>query len=190
MMYENNWASLNARPVPDWFGKAKFGIFIHWGLYSVPGYTGRGQYAEWYRDQMQHPDHPVKAFHDRVYPGKTYEDFVSGFTAELFDASAWAKLFRDSGAKYINLVSKHHDGFCLYPSKYAWNWNSWDVGPHRDFCMELREAMEGTGVKFGVYHSVYEWVNPLYLESPERYAIEPCQPDQQGSAVNHNWFYQ
>lgn len=176
MMYENNWASLNARPVPDWFGKAKFGIFIHWGLYSVPGYTRRGQYAEWYWDQMKYPDHPVRAFHDRVYPGKTYEDFVSGFTAELFDAATWAKLFKDSGARYINLVSKHHDGFCLYPSKYAWNWNTVDVGPHRDFCMELREAMEGTGVKFGVYHSVYEWINPLYLESPERYALEHLHP--------------
>lgn len=176
MLYENSWASLNARPVPEWFGNAKFGIFIHWGLYSVPGYTARGQYAEWYRQQLADPNHPAKAFHDRVYPGKKYEDFVSGFTAELFDANAWAKLFRDSGAKYINLVSKHHDGFCLYPSKYAWNWNSWDVGPHRDFCMELREAMEGTGVKFGVYHSVYEWVHPLYLESPERYALEHLHP--------------
>ena len=176
MTYENNWTSLNARPVPQWFGKAKFGIFIHWGLYSVPGYTGKGQYAEWYRQQLNDPNHPARAFHDRVYGGKKYEDFVSGFTAELFDAKQWAKLFKDAGAKYINLVSKHHDGFCLYPSKYAWNWNSWDVGPHRDFCMELREAMEGTGVKFGVYHSVYEWVNPLYLESPERYALEHLHP--------------
>ncbi len=176
MTYENNWQSLNARPVPAWFGKAKFGIFIHWGLYSVPGYTAKGQYAEWYRQQIPQADHPARAFHDRVYPGKKYEDFVSGFTAELFDANGWAKLFRDSGAKYINLVSKHHDGFCLYPSAYAWNWNSWDVGPHRDFCMELREAMEGTGVKFGVYHSVYEWVHPLYLESPERYALEHLHP--------------
>ncbi len=176
MTYENNWQSLNARPVPAWFGKAKFGIFIHWGLYSVPGYTAKGQYAEWYRQQIPQADHPARVFHDRVYPGKKYEDFVSGFTAELFDANGWAKLFRDSGAKYINLVSKHHDGFCLYPSAYAWNWNSWDVGPHRDFCMELREAMEGTGVKFGVYHSVYEWVHPLYLESPERYALEHLHP--------------
>ncbi|MBQ7982714.1 MAG: alpha-L-fucosidase, partial [Clostridia bacterium] len=94
----------------------------------------------------------------------------------LFDADAWAKLFQRAGAKYINLVSKHHDGFCLYPSKYAWNWNSWDVGPHRDFCYELRQAMEGTGVKFGVYHSVYEWFHPLYLENPERYALEHLHP--------------
>jgi len=176
MIYENNWQSLNTRPVPKWFGEAKFGIFIHWGLYSVPGYTGKGQYAEWYRQQLNDPNHPARAFHDRVYGGKKYEDFVSGFTAELFDADAWARLFQKSGAKYINLVSKHHDGFCLYPSAYAWNWNSWDVGPHRDFCMELRQAMEGTGVKFGVYHSVYEWVHPLYLENPERYALEHLHP--------------
>ena len=96
------------------------------------------------KKQLEDPAHPARLFHDRTYgPNFKYEDFVSGFRAELFDADAWAKLFQRAGAKYINLVSKHHDGFCLYPSKYAWNWNSWDVGPHRDFCMELRQAMEG-----------------------------------------------
>ncbi len=177
MAYENNWQSLNSRPVPKWFGDAKFGIFIHWGLYSVPAYTGRGEYAEWYMQQMRNPEHPSRKFHDKTYgPHVKYEDFVSGFKAELFDANAWAKLFQKAGAKYINLVSKHHDGFCLYPSAYAWNWNSWDVGPHRDFCMELREAMEGTGVKFGVYHSVYEWFHPLYLRNPEEYALYHLHP--------------
>lgn len=177
MVYENNWQSLNSRPVPKWFGDAKFGIFIHWGLYSVPAYTGRGEYAEWYMQQIRNPEHPSRRFHDKTYgPNTKYEDFVSGFKAELFDADAWAKLFRKAGAKYINLVSKHHDGFCLYPSAYAWNWNSWDVGPHRDFCMELREAMEGTGVKFGVYHSVYEWFHPLYLRNPEEYALHHLHP--------------
>ena len=177
MAYENNWQSLNSRPVPKWFGDAKFGIFIHWGLYSVPAYTGRGEYAEWYMQQIRNPEHPSRKFHDRTYgPHVKYEDFVGGFKAELFDANAWAKLFQKAGAKYINLVSKHHDGFCLYPSAYAWNWNSWDVGPHRDFCMELREAMEGTGVKFGVYHSVYEWFHPLYLRNPEEYALQHLHP--------------
>lgn len=177
MKYENNWESLNSRPVPQWFADAKFGIFIHWGLYSVPSYTARGQYAEWYREQIQSPDHPARAFHDRVYgSGKTYEDLVSGFTAELFDAQHWADVIARSGAKYMNLVSKHHDGFCLYPTGYAWNWNSMDVGPHRDFCAELKAAVEPRGVKFGVYHSVYEWVHPLYLEDPERYALEHLIP--------------
>jgi len=177
MFYENNWESLNARPVPAWFGEAKFGIFIHWGLYSVPAYAGRGEYAEWYMRKIQDPQNPARIFHDRIY-GKDfrYENFVHDFKAELFDANQWAQLFRRAGAKYINFVSKHHDGFCMYPSAYAWNWNSWDVGPHRDFCMELREAMEGTGVKFGVYHSIYEWFHPFYLRNPEEYALSHLHP--------------
>ncbi len=177
MRYENNWASLNSRPVPKWFGDAKFGIFIHWGLYSVPAYTNRGEYAEWYMRQIENPDHPARKFHDRTYsPNFRYEDFAGQFKAELFDADAWATLFKRAGARYINLVSKHHDGFCLYKSDYAWNWNSVDIGHHRDFCYELRQAMEGTGVKFGVYHSVYEWFHPYYLENPERYALEHLHP--------------
>lgn len=176
-MYENNWESLNRRPVPQWFADAKFGIFIHWGLYSVPAYTKKGEYAEWYRMQLNHEDHPSRIFHDRVYGEKfKYEDFVSGFTAELFDAKHWADLFQKSGAKYMNIVSKHHDGFCLYGTGHAWNWNSVDVGPHRDFLAELKEALEGTDVRFGVYHSVYEWFHPLYLKDPEEYAVRHLIP--------------
>ena len=176
MIYENNWQSLNSRPVPQWFGDAKFGIFIHWGLYSVPAFTKVGDYAEWYAKQLEEGKPEVTEFHNRVYPGKRYEDFVSDFKAELFDADRWAELFQKSGAKYINLVSKHHDGFCLYKSDYAWNWNSVDVGPHRDFCAELKQALEGTGVRFGVYHSVYDWYHPYYLQDPERYALEVLIP--------------
>lgn len=176
-MYENNWESLNSRPVPEWFSDAKFGIFIHWGLYSVPAFTKKSDYAEWYRVQLENEEHPAKIFHDKTY-GKDfkYEDFVGMFTAELFDAKQWAELFKKSGAKYINFVSKHHDGFCMYKTDYAWNWNSYDVGPHRDFMMELKEAMEGTGVRFGAYHSVYEWFHPLYRKDPEEYALKHLIP--------------
>jgi len=177
MHYENNWASLNSRPVPAWFSDAKFGIFIHWGLYSVPAYTQKGSYSEWYMRQIEDPASEAYTFHKRVYGAQAkYEDFVSGFKAELFDAKKWADLFQKSGAKYINLVSKHHDGFCLYKSDYAWNWNSVDVGPHRDFARELKDALEGTGVRFGVYHSVYEWFHPLYLKDPEQYALQHLIP--------------
>ena len=112
-----------------------------------------------------------KIFHDRTY-GKNfrYEDFVPMFKAELFDADKWADLFKKSGAKYLNFVSKHHDGYCLYKTPYAYNWNTADVGPHRDFLAEMKQSMEGTGVKFGVYHSVYEWFHPLYLKNPEETA--------------------
>ncbi len=178
MKYENNWESLNSRPVPEWFADAKFGIFIHWGLYSVPAYTAKGQYAEWYQWQLEkQPELTTKNWHESVY-GKNYKytDFVEGFKAELFDAKEWAELFKKSGAKYINITSKHHDGFCLFKTDHAWNWNSMDVGPHRDFCMELKEAMKDTGVRFGVYHSVYEWFHPLYLKDPEEYAVKHLHP--------------
>ena len=181
-MYENNWESLNSRPVPEWFADAKFGIFIHWGLYSVPAYAPKGKYAEWYG---YHCDEVVERsandreyydYHQKMYPGKKYNDFVDDFKAELFDADKWADLFQKSGAKYINFVSKHHDGFCLYKSDYAWNWNSVEVGPHRDFLMELKEALAKTDVRFGVYHSVYEWYNPVYLRNPEEYALTHLIP--------------
>ena len=176
MTYENNWASLNARPVPAWFADAKFGIFIHWGLYSVPAYTKTGDYAEWYAKQLEEGKPEVRAFHERVYGKAAYADFVSGFKAELFDAEKWADLFERAGAKYINFVSKHHDGFCMYKTDYAWNWNSMDVGPHRDFLAELKAALAKTDVRFGVYHSVYEWYHPLYLKDPEEYALKHLHP--------------
>ena len=176
MKYENNWASLNTRPVPQWFADAKFGIFIHWGIYSVPAYTKNGDYAEWYAKQLEGGSPEVKAFHERVYGRAKYEDFVSGFKAELFDPDRWADLFQRAGAKYINFVSKHHDGFCMYKSEYAWNWNSADVGPHRDFLAELKASLAKTDVRFGVYHSVYEWYHPLYLKDPEQYALQHLLP--------------
>jgi alpha-L-fucosidase len=187
MRYENNWQSLNSRPVPGWFEDAKLGIFIHWGLYSVPAYAPIGDYAEWYGYALRcapSPEHQptehqklYQAFHKKYYGEDfRYEDFVPRFTARHFDADEWAQLFRDAGAKYINLVSKHHDGFCLYQTDYAWNWNSVDVGPHRDFCAELKAACDRSSVRFGVYHSIYEWYNPLYLQDPERYALEHLIP--------------
>lgn len=178
MHYQPNWESINSRPVPAWFEDAKFGIFIHWGLYSVPAYTKREWYAEWYQYQLETQQAPeVVDFHRRVY-GDThkYADFVQEFKAELFDAAAWMKLFERAGAKYMNLTSKHHDGFCLFQSPHTWNWNSVDVGPHRDFCAELRDACEGSGVRFGLYHSLYEWYHPLYRQNPERFALEHLHP--------------
>ena len=181
-MYENNWESLNSRPVPEWFADAKFGIFIHWGLYSVPAYAPKGKYAEWYGyhcDEIVERsanDREYYDYHQKMYPGKKYNDFVDDFKAELFDADKWADLFQKSGAKYINFVSKHHDGFCLYKTDYAWNWNSVDVGPHRDFLMELKQALDKTDVRFGVYHSVYEWFNPVYVRNPEEYALTHLFP--------------
>lgn len=182
-MYENNWASLNTRKVPEWFGEAKFGIFIHWGLYSIPAYAPKGYYAEWYgcwcnRDDLEEGsvEKHYSDYHKKHYGDKDYFEFKNEFTGDRFDASKWAELFKRSGAKYINLVSKHHDGYCLYKSEYAPGLNSVECAPKRDFLAELKAAMEGTGVRFGVYHSVYEWFHPLYLKNPEEYATEHLLP--------------
>ncbi len=178
MIYENNWESLNSRPVPEWFADAKFGIFIHFGLYSVPAFTKNGNYAEWYMWQLLHDKSPeVVDFHRRTYGENfSYEDFVGKFKCELFDPDKWAEIMQASGARYMNITSKHHDGYCLWKTDYAWNWNSVDIGPHIDFLGELKKSLAKTDVRFGVYHSLYEWYNPLYLKNPEQYALEHLHP--------------
>ncbi len=180
MKYDSTWESLDSRPVPEWFTDAKFGIFIHWGLYSVPGFAKKNQFSEWFLNRVRSGDPQFAEYGDymkRVYGENfRYEDFVGEFHAENFNADEWVNLFERAGARYMNLVSKHHDGFCMYKTDYAWNWNSVDVGPHRDFCAELKAACDKSKVRFGVYHSIYEWYHPLYLENPEKFAVEHLIP--------------
>lgn len=167
--YTADWQKLRERPYPEWFKEAKLGIFIHWGLYSVPAYSAKNSYSEWFLKGIQSGDSIRTAFMKEVYGEKfTYNDFAPLFKAELFDASQWARLFKDSGAHYVVMVSKHHDGYCLWPSKYARNWNSVDVGPKRDLVGELTEAVKGEGLKMGLYYSLPEWNNPLH-----RWDIDP-----------------
>ena len=156
------WESINQRGYPQWFSDAKLGIFIHWGVYSVPAYASKEGYAEWYyRGLMTSDDR--KAFQDSIY-GKDfqYEDFVPMFKGELWDPNEWAELFWKSGAKYVLLVSKHHDGYCLWPSQYAPGWNSVETGPHRDICGELTEAVRNHGLKMGFYYSLPEWKSDIH----------------------------
>ena len=156
------WESINERGYPQWFSDAKLGIFIHWGVYSVPAWASLEGYAEWYyRGLMTNDDR--KDFQERIY-GKDfrYEDFAPMWKAELWNPNEWADLFKKSGAKYVLLVSKHHDGFCLWPSKYAPGWNSVEVGPHRDICGELTEAVRKKGLKMGFYYSLPEWKSDIH----------------------------
>jgi alpha-L-fucosidase len=176
-LYQPTWESIDSRPVPGWFEDAKFGIFIHWGVYSVPAWGPKGKYAEWYWSDMMKPDGETWKFHAKTYGEQfKYQDFAPLFKAELFDPAQWADIFDRSGAKYIVLTSKHHEGFCLWPSPDSWNWNSVDIGPHRDLCGDLAEAVRARGLKMGYYYSLYEWFNPVYKSDVNRYVDEHMLP--------------
>ncbi|GAC1442727.1 MAG: alpha-L-fucosidase [Sediminibacterium sp.] len=179
--YQPTWESLDQRKVPEWFTNSKFGIFIHWGVYAVPGWCTKGNYAEWYQQGLQTSDTARQAFHKKKFGNLTYYQLADQFKAELFNADEWAKLFEQSGAKYIVLTSKHHDGFCLWPSQTAnktWGfpWNAADIGPKRDLLGELFKAVRKTPVRAGMYYSLYEWFNPLWKADPKRYAAEHVWP--------------
>jgi alpha-L-fucosidase len=185
--YKPEWESLDKRPVPQWFQNSKFGIFIHWGVYSVPAWGPTGdsigvydKYAEWYWRKMDQPGKVqkyFKDFHTKTYgPNFRYQDFAPLFKAELFDPAKWAELFKESGAKYVVLTSKHHEGFTLWPSAQSWNWNSVDVGPHRDLCGDLTTAVKNAGLHMGFYYSLYEWYNPTYQNDPAAYVNEHMIP--------------
>ncbi len=186
--YEPNWASIDSRPTPAWFTAAKFGIFIHWGVYSVPAYGKVGTYAEWYWHQLSKgPNDRGQPnltwwFHKRVYGEDfRYQNFAPMFRAELFEPAYWAEVFEKSGAKYVVLTSKHHEGFTLWPSREAdrsWGkpWNSAAVGPKRDLLGDLTQAVRSRGLKMGIYYSLYEWYNPLWLADKPRYVAEHMHP--------------
>jgi alpha-L-fucosidase len=195
--YKPEWESLDKRPVPQWFQDAKFGIFIHWGVYSVPSWGPKGdsisvydKYAEWYWRKMDQPGKVqkyFKDFHTKTYgPNFRYQDFAPMFKAELFDPAMWAELFRESGAKYVVLTSKHHEGFTLWPSAQSWNWNSVDVGPHRDLCGDLTSAVKNAGLHMGFYYSLYEWYNPVYLNNLPAYVDEHMIPQMKDLVTRYS----
>lgn len=190
--YEPNWKSLDSRPTPEWYLDAKFGIFIHWGVYAVPAYAYPDSYSEWYwrnmtldpkaNERNQRNQRATRAFHARVY-GKDFEykQFAPMFRAELYDPDEWAELFKRSGAQYVVPTSKHHDGFALWPSEHAnktWGrpWNAASIGPKRDVLGDLADAVRGKGLKFGFYYSLYEWFNPLWVSDRERFVDEHMIP--------------
>jgi len=172
--YEGNWESLDRRPTPQWWCDAKFGIFIHWGLYAVPAYAPKDAksidicYSEHYHHRMLQQKKPFLDFNDAYNDGRAYGDFIKDFRAEHFDAGKWADLFRRAGAKYAVLTSKHHDGFALWPSAASAHWNSVDAGPKRDVCREFVTAMRQAGLRAGFYYSHLEYGNPMYENAKTR----------------------
>ncbi|CAL8136122.1 unnamed protein product [Orchesella dallaii] len=162
--YDPTWESLDARPLPAWYDQNKIGIFIHWGIYSVPGVA-----SEWFWRQWQNGNNETTRFMESNFkPNTTYQEFAPQFTAEFYDPDQWAQLFKKSGARYIVLTSKHHEGYTLWPSRYSFSWNAQDVGPHRNVLGDLAKAIRNqTDLKFGLYHSLYEWFNPLWVHDTQ-----------------------
>lgn len=172
--------SLRGRPVPDWFDNEKFGIFIHWGVYSVPAYAPIGEtdiaglfrkgdlpavfrnqpYAEWYLNSIRIPDSPAAKYHAETYgTDYRYEQFASVFNDQIkqWDPADWARVFREAGAGYVTLVTKHHDGFLLWPSRHP-NPRSPEYRASRNIVGELTEAVRGEGMRMAYYYSsLLDW---------------------------------
>lgn len=171
--YTDTWDSLCEHPVPKWYARDKFGIFIHWGIYSVPAFAPHtwelgevdskewfadNPYAEWYYNSLNIGKGPTYEHHMEKY-GKDfkYEDFIPMWKAENWDPKQWAEIFKEAGAEYVVLTTKHHDGFCLFPSKYT-HFNSVEMGPKRNITGELTEAVRDAGIRMGLYYSgLIDW---------------------------------
>ena len=161
------WASLK-RPLPDWFRQARFGIFIHWGPYSVPAWaetTGvlgavpedqwftHNAYAEWYYNTIRIAGSPAAHHHQKVYRGAPYDDFLDAWTASQFDPQEWAALFSRAGAEYVIPTTKHHDGVALWDAPGTGARNTVHRGPRRDLVAAIADAVRAEGLRFGAYYS-------------------------------------
>jgi len=155
--FEPTWESLSQYEVPQWWLDAKFGIYFHWGPYSVPAYK-----TEWYSHYMYEAGNPIRQYHEKTYGPLSefgYKDFIPMFRAEKFDADEWAALFKAAGAKFAGPVAEHADGFALWDSKLT-RWDAKDMGPKRDVVGELEQAIRRQGLRFiATYHRhwLYAW---------------------------------
>ncbi len=143
--YKDDWESLSGHKIPDWYYRAKLGIFIHWGIYSVPAYA-----CEWYPRWMYNPGSREYEYHKKNFGDPKdfgYKDFIPMFRGENFDADAWVELFRRAGAGYVMPVCEHHDGFAMYDSEFN-RWNAAKMGPCRDVAGEIKKACEEKGIAF------------------------------------------
>ncbi|MCR5686202.1 MAG: alpha-L-fucosidase [Lachnospiraceae bacterium] len=153
--YKDTWESLSQYRVPEGYKNLKFGIFIHWGIFSVPAFAN-----EWYSRNMYIQGSPEFEHHVKTFgPQKDfgYKDFISMFKAEKFNADEWTDLFKEAGAQYMIPVAEHHDGFQMYDSDIS-RWNSAEMGPCRNVLKELSDSATQKGIVAGCSsHRVEHW---------------------------------
>ena len=153
--YKDTWESLQQYHVPQWYERMKFGIFIHWGVYSVPAFG-----SEWYSRNMYIQGSKEYEHHIKTYGKHTdfgYKDFIPMFKAEKFNAEEWIELFKEAGAEYVMPVAEHHDGFQMYDSELS-EWNAKNMGPKRDILGELTKECKKHGLKnCASSHRVEHW---------------------------------
>lgn len=153
--YKDSWGSLQRYRVPEWYQNAKFGIFIHWGVYSVPAFG-----SEWYSRNMyiqgsREYEHHIKTY--GLHKDFGYKDFIPMFKAENFSPKEWTELFKNAGAQYAVPVAEHHDGFQMYDSALS-EWNAKKMGPKRDVLGELFDEFAEAGLISGASsHRVEHW---------------------------------
>jgi alpha-L-fucosidase len=156
--FQHAWNSLRSIAMPQWLRNGKFGIYTHWGIYSVPAY---GENGTWYANHIYtKPDSDERKHQEAVYGPLTkfgYKDFIPMFTGSRFDADEWAELFRDAGAQFAGPVAEHHDGFAMWDTRYS-QWNAARMGPKRDVVGELSRAIKARGMKFlTAFHHAEHW---------------------------------
>ncbi|MDE1148247.1 MAG: alpha-L-fucosidase [Azospirillaceae bacterium] len=154
--FRADWVSLRGYQVPQWYADAKFGIFIHWGVYSVPAFG-----SEWYSRRMYIKGSQEYQHHVATYgpPDKFgYKDFIPQFKAEKYDPRAWAALFRAAGARYVVPVAEHHDGFAMYATRLS-DWSALRMGPKRDLIGDLARAVRAQGLHLGLssHRAEHDW---------------------------------
>ena len=157
--FQPEWDSLKAHQDPEWFRDAKFGIYTHWGPVTVGAEDGPSG-GQWYGHSMYDTNSPTFRYHQKKFGDQHtvgYKDMVPKFTAEKFNAEAWAELFLKAGAKFAGPVAAHHDNFAMWDSRLT-RWNSQNMGPHRDITGELEKAIRALGMKFIMtFHHGYAW---------------------------------
>ena len=193
-LYQPTWYSLAKHPTPQWFKDAKFGIYTHWGIYSVPA---KGPNATWYPYYMYREGNEQYEYHLKTYGGPAkfgYKDFIPQFTAEKFDPDEWAEVFKYSGAQYAGPVGEHHDGFCMWDTQYS-EWSAAKMGPKRDVVGLLEKAIRKAGMRYlvALHHAENWWFYPHWRKefdtSDLRYTGLYGDLHNMGGPINQDWFF-